>query len=136
MSAKPLCFVSALLLASCDACGGGIVHRTAVDGVTMFHSRVVVDGERAGFQCIESGSDHCHYTLFDRACASTPQRATPPDAPCLRRVVTRFVVVEGAVHEAPWRPGLHVCVAEDALARDQDCQRVASLPDTLPESGA
>lgn len=65
-------FILTALTVLATACGGfpgtTVVLREGIDGGTDFHSRTRALPGGARFECLASGSGHCHYAVFGGAC--------------------------------------------------------------------
>lgn len=105
---------------SLSSCGFGSdvqIDRTRVDGIDRFHSRVTTRDGATTFECIDSASGRCHYTLYSAPCAEDAGACgtVPQD---------RFAVSRGQHRRIDAQAGLHVCARADAAPMDAACRSV------------
>lgn len=103
-----------LALFGCEVGGTTTVTRSIVDGMDIIHSKTRVQAGIARFECIASATGECHYTLFPSKCASA-------DGDCSKRPIDRFTLPKGDRREVVGLPKFDACVAQDDLARAEDC---------------
>jgi len=72
----------------------------------------------ARFNCVESSSGSCHYTLYPDACAGK--------ADCQLAPLQRFTVARGESHQIAGLVDFRPCVATTAAAMGADCQPAAA----------
>lgn len=102
----------ALSLFGCHVGGTTWSHRITGDhGDTLYSKAWATDG-RAGFECVQSSSGRCWYTLFPADCK---------DDACASKPLARFAVVRGGEREVTGLPEFRFCVARDAAAPPPDC---------------
>lgn len=85
---------------------------TGDHGDTLYSKAWAKDG-RARFECVESSSGKCWYTLFRDACG---------DDACTDKPLARFALARGAELEFTGLPGFRFCVARDAALPQPDCR--------------
>jgi hypothetical protein len=106
-------FSFVLSLAGCPLGGTTWSHRvTDGNGDTLYSKAWAKDG-RARFECVESSSGKCWYTLFRDACT---------DDACVDAPLTRFAVARGDEREFTGLPEFRFCVARDAALPRPDCR--------------
>ena len=85
---------------------------TDAGGDSLYSKAWAKDG-RASFQCVESSSGKCWYTVFRDACDS--------DA-CTDKPLARFALPRGGEREFTGLPGFRFCVARDAALPRPGCR--------------
>ena len=90
------------------------------DNGTSLHSRANAQDGVARFDCIDSSSGHCHYTLYPQRCAGANC-----DAPPLRS----FDVARGESRQFAGLPGFRLCVDTRDTAPGPDCRPRAAAKD-------
>ncbi|MFP7722378.1 hypothetical protein [Lysobacter sp. A3-1-A15] len=117
----------ALSLYGCDLGGSTFVQREQAGGIDRLHSRVVANPGIARFECIDSASGRCHYTLFDTSCQAAPS-ALPTQRPaCGREPLQRFVLDAGDDKRVAALPAFRPCVRGDAKVPGPDCEVPVAL---------
>ena len=102
-----------LALAGCSPGAQTWSHRIAGNAGDALRSDVVVEDGTARFQCLESGSGACHYTLY-------PAHPLAGDAPAPLR---RFTVARGEERRIAGLAGFVPCVAAGEAQPPADCAR-------------
>lgn len=88
-------------------------HRMTSDhGDTLYSKAWAKDG-LAHFECVQSSTGRCWYTLFPDDCK---------DAACRAKPIARFVIVRGGEREVTGLPEFRFCVARDAAVPPPDCR--------------
>lgn len=105
-----------LALSGCSA--GGTTYTSRIDGdqVHLTSKAHVQDGV-ARFNCVESSSGSCHYTLYPDACAGK--------ADCKLAPLQRFTVAHGESRQIAGLVDFRPCVATTDAAMGADCQPAA-----------
>lgn len=88
-------------------------HRITSDNGDALYSKAWAKDGRARFECIESSSGKCWYTLFRDACDS--------DA-CVDAPIARFALARGGEREFTGLRDFRFCVARDAAPPRPDCR--------------
>ena len=102
-----------LALSGCSIGGTTYTNRIDSDQVHLTSKAHVQDGV-ARFDCVESSSGICHYTLYPEACSGK--------ADCQLAPLQRFSVPSGESHQAAGLIDFRPCVATTAAALGADCQ--------------
>ena len=102
-----------LALSGCSIGGTSFTNRIDSDQVRLTSKAHVQDGV-ARFNCVESSSGACHYTLYPEACAGK--------ADCQLAPLQRFSVARGESHQVAGLIDFRPCVATTAAALAADCQ--------------
>lgn len=127
-------FYFVLSLYGCDVGGSTFVHRS-VGGTDVLYSSVPAQPGVARFVCLRSDSGQCHYTLFPRACASTPASASTSGidriARCPADQVQRFAVAEGRSRRIPELQRFRLCVGAADGEPGTDCE----MPEPIATRG-
>ena len=105
-----------LALFGCDEGGTTVVTRSVIDGVDVIHARARIKAGIARFECVESTSGQCHYTLLPIQCAS-------PTGNCTHQPLDRFAMKSGETREVVGLPEFDVCVTQDSSAVPPTCTR-------------
>ena len=105
-----------LALSGCSVGGTTFTNRIDGDQVRLTSKAHVQDGV-ARFNCVESSSGSCHYTLYPDACAGK--------ADCQLAPLQRFSVVRGESHQIAGLVDFRPCVATNGAAMGADCQPAA-----------
>lgn len=102
------------LLALAGFSPGGTTWTSQVrDDGRILSSRAHAQDGVARFDCIDSSSGHCHYTLYPQRCAGAGC-----DAPPLRS----FDVARGESRQLAGLPGFRLCVDTRDTAPGPDCK--------------
>ena len=88
------------------------------DNGQVLSSRAHAQDGVARFDCIDSSSGHCHYTLYPQRCAGANC-----DAPPLRS----FDVARGETRQIAGLSGFRLCVDADGTALGPDCKPRAAV---------
>ena len=113
------CYV--LSLYGCDLGGSTFIQREQSGGIDRLYSRVVANPGVARFECIDSASGRCHYTLYDASCEAAPT-ALPVQRPaCRREPLQRFALDAGNEKHVAALPEFRPCVRGDAKVPGPDC---------------
>lgn len=94
--------------------------RISIDGIDTLVSKADVQAGIARFSCVRSASGQCHYTLFSKDCAPTPQAATQGN--CAPRPIRRFAVASGDSQQITGLPEFRLCVDADDASPTPDCR--------------
>ena len=118
-----VCFVFSLF--GVDLGSRTIVDRIHVDGADTLYSKVVAQPGITRFECVHSASGQCYYTVYPRACSSTPVPASASTGlrarDCLSNPVERFALATGDSRRIPALPGSRLCVSAEARITESDC---------------
>ena len=106
-----------LALSGCSLGGTTYSNRIASDREQLTSRARVQDGV-ARFECVESSSGACHYTLYPEACSGK--------ADCQLAPLQRFSVASGKSHQVAGLIDFRPCVATTAAALAADCQPAAA----------
>ena len=106
-----------LALSGCSVGGTTFTSRIDSDQVRLSSKAQVQDGV-ARFNCVESSSGSCHYTLYPDACAGK--------ADCQLAPLQRFSVVRGESRQIAGLVDFRPCVATTGAAMGADCQPVVA----------
>ena len=87
-------------------------HRVTGDHVDALYSKAWAEDGRARFECVQSSSGRCWYTLFRDDCDS--------DA-CLDQPIARFALARGGERAFTGLRDFRFCVARDAALPRPDC---------------
>lgn len=101
-----------LALAGCGTGATTYVDHTVLPSGSI-HSRTVLEDGTARFECIDSSSGACHFTLYPVACSDAPD--------CGRVPLRHFSVVRGESLLLPGLPEFRPCVRLDAALPQPDC---------------
>jgi hypothetical protein len=88
-------------------------NRTTSDGGDTLYSKAWAKDGKARFECVESSSGKCWYTVFPADCK---------DDACIARPLARFAVVRGGEREVTGLSDFRFCVARDAALPPPDCR--------------
>ena len=106
-----------LALSGCSL--GGTSFTSRIDsGHEQLTSKAQVQDGVARFNCVESSTGNCHYTLYPDACAGK--------ADCQLAPLQRFSVARGESHQIAGLVDFRPCVTTKATAMAADCQPVAA----------
>lgn len=106
-----------LALSGCSL--GGTTYSNRIDSDReQLTSRARVQDGVARFECVESSSGACHYTLYPEACSGK--------ADCQLAPLPRFSVASGKSHQVAGLIDFRPCVATTAAALAADCQPAAA----------
>ena len=106
-----------LALSGCSV--GGTTHTNRIDSNReQLLSKAHVQDGVARFNCVESSSGSCHYTLYPDACAGK--------ADCQLAPLQRFSVVRGESRQIAGLVDFRPCVATTGAAMGADCQPAAA----------
>ncbi|MEP6939506.1 MAG: hypothetical protein ABI846_07050 [Rudaea sp.] len=117
----PLAFASLLLLAGCNYAPSTSITTTTVNGTDVLHS-VVTEPEpgNAKFECAESASGRCNFSVFTRDCRSAGSRADTTT--CTTRVLDEFTLARGESRELDGLPsGFRHCVSQERKPSAAEC---------------
>ena len=92
--------------------------RVAANGHDVLDSSAHVQDGVARFECVESSSGICHYTLYLEACSGK--------ADCQLAPLQRFTVARGESHQIAGLVDFRPCVATTGAAMGADCQPAAA----------
>ena len=107
------------LLALAGFSSGGTTWTSQVDdNGHVLSSRTHAQDGVARFDCVESSSGACHYTLYPEACSGK--------ADCQLAPLQRFTVASGESHQVAGLIDFRPCVATTAAALAADCQPAAA----------
>ncbi len=106
-----------LALGGCSVADASHTHRIDSDREQLLSKAHVQDGV-ARFNCVESSSGSCHYTLYPDACAGKVD--------CQLAPLQRFTVARGESHQIAGLVDFRPCVATTGVALGADCQPVAA----------
>jgi hypothetical protein len=102
----------AFSLAGCPLGGTTWTHRITAHGNALYSKAWAKEG-RVRFECIESSSGKCWYTVFRDTCDS--------DA-CADKPIARFALVSGAEREFTGLRDFRFCVSRDAALLRPGCR--------------
>ena len=106
-----------LALSGCSV--GGTTYSNRIDSdQEQLHSKARVQDGVARFECVESSSGTCHYTLYPEACSGK--------ADCQLAPLQRFTVSSGESHQVAGLIDFRPCVATTTAALAADCQPAAA----------
>ena len=105
-----------LALCGCSVSGTTFTSNIDDDRVHLTSKAHVQDGV-SRFNCVESSSGSCHYTLYPEACAGK--------ADCQLAPLQRFTVARGESRQIAGLLDFRPCVATTGVAMGADCQPVA-----------
>lgn len=88
------------------------------DNGMVLSSRAHAQDGVARFDCIDSSSGRCHYTLYPQACANEA---------CARTPLRSFDVARGDSRQIAGLPGFRLCVDADDGALGPDCKPRAAI---------
>ena len=88
-------------------------NRITDDRGDALYSKAWAKDGRARFECLESSSGQCWYTVFREACDS---------GACADKPLARFALARGGEREITGLPGFRFCVARDAALPRPDCR--------------
>ena len=110
------------LLALCGCSVEGTTYSNRIDSDReQLTSKALVQDGVARFNCVESSSGRCHYTLYPDACAGK--------ADCQLAPLQRFTVARGVSHQIAGLVDFRPCVATTGAAMGADCQpAIAAKP--------
>lgn len=80
-----------------------VVQRIAAPASQVLWSRTTVQAGWTRFECLRSGTGHCHYLVLPRTC--------PGNAACTAR---RYDVAVGTTRQVAAQHGARICVSIDA----------------------
>ena len=106
-------FAFALSLMGCPLGGTTWSHRITGDHGDALYSKAWAKDGRARFECVQSSSGKCWYTLFPIDCK---------DDACVAKPLVRFPLVRGDEREFTGLPEFRFCVARDATLPPPDCR--------------
>ena len=106
-----------LALSGCSLGGTTYSNRIDSDREQLTSKARVQDGV-ARFECVESSSGICHYTLYPEACSGK--------ADCQLAPLQRFTVASGESHQISGLIDFRPCVATTTAALAADCQPAAA----------
>jgi hypothetical protein len=106
-----------LALSGCSL--GGTTYSNRIDSdQEKLHSKARVQDGVARFDCVESSSGSCHYTLYPDACAGK--------ADCQLAPLQRFIVARGESHQVAGLIDFRPCVATTPAPMAADCLPAAA----------
>jgi len=88
-------------------------NRMTSDHGDLLYSKAWANDGRARFECVQSSSGRCWYTLFPADCNG--------DA-CIAKPLARFALVRGDEREFTGLTEFRFCVARDAAVPPPDCR--------------
>ena len=106
-----------LILSACGMNGTTFSNRIGDNGHDALYSKARVEDGVARFQCLQSDSGSCHYTLYPAACAGKADCALAP--------LQRFTVARGEARQIDGLRDFRVCVAIDQRTLRADCEPAA-----------
>ena len=106
-----------LALSNCSLDSTTYSNRIDSDREQLTSKARVQDGV-ARFECVESSSGACHYTLYPEACSGK--------ADCQLAPLQRFTVASGESHQVAGLIDFRPCVATTASTLAADCQPAAA----------
>ena len=107
-----------LALSGCSL--GGTTYSNRIDSDReQLHSKARVQDGVARFECVESSSGICHYTLYPEACSGK--------ADCQLAPLQRFTVARGDSRQIAGLVDFRPCVATTGAAMGADCQPAATI---------
>ena len=106
-----------LALSGCSVGGTTYSNRIDSDREQLTSKARVQDGV-ARFDCVESSTGSCHYTLYPEACSGK--------ADCQLAPLQRFIVARGESHQVAGLIDFRPCVATSNAAMGADCQPAAA----------
>lgn len=108
-----------LSLFGCNVGESTYVHRTSVDGSDVLYSKAQVEAGVARFQCLDSMSGQCHYTVYPRKCA---RASAGKVSACAAGDVKRFAIARGDSRQIAGLRDFRLCVTADGGAAGPDCE--------------
>ncbi|HSD16361.1 MAG TPA: hypothetical protein VLC71_03755 [Thermomonas sp.] len=106
-----------LALSGCSVADATHTNRIDSDREQLLSKAHVQDGV-ARFNCVESSSGRCHYTLYPDACNGKSD--------CQLAPLHRFAVARGESHQIAGLVDFRPCVATTAAPMRADCQPAAT----------
>lgn len=106
-----------LALSGCSQSGTTYSHRVQSDAETLYSTIHVQDGV-SRFECIDSSSGQCEYTLYPEACHGNAGCKSPP--------LQHFAVVRGESRQLAGLVDFRPCVSTNPAALGADCQPVTT----------
>jgi len=107
------------LLALAGFSSGGTTWTSQVhDNGQVLSSRAHAQDGVARFECLDSSSGLCHYTLYPQHCAGNA---------CADKPLQRFAVARGATRQIAGLPGFRLCVDSADAALGPDCKPRATV---------
>ena len=107
-----------LALAGCTQ--GGTTYSSRVQsGAETLYSTIHVQAGVARFECRDSSSGQCRYTLYPDACAGNAGCTLPP--------LQQFAVARGETRQVAGLIDFRPCVSTNAVAVGADCQPLARV---------
>ena len=103
----------ALSLFGCHVDGTTWSHRIIGDHGDALYSKAWAKDGRARFECVQSSSGQCWYTLFPVDCK---------DDACVAKPLTHFALVRGDQRQFTGLPEFRFCVTRDATLPPPDCR--------------
>jgi hypothetical protein len=103
----------ALSLFGCHVDGTTWSHRILGDHGDALYSKAWAKDGRARFECVQSSSGQCWYTLFPVDCK---------DDACVAKPLTHFALVRGDQRQFTGLPEFRFCVTRDATLPPPDCR--------------
>ncbi|MBS0216928.1 MAG: hypothetical protein JSR63_01975 [Proteobacteria bacterium] len=106
-----------LALSGCSQSGTTYSHRVQSDSETLYSKIHVQDGV-ARFECVDSSSGQCEYTLYPDACHGNADCKLPP--------LQHFAVARGETRQLAGLVDFRPCVATTTAVPGADCQPAAA----------
>lgn len=88
-------------------------HRVTSDQGDALYSKAWAKDGMAHFECVQSSSGRCWYTVFPDDCT---------DARCNAKPIARFAIARGARRDFTGLADFRFCVARDAEVPPPDCR--------------
>lgn len=88
-------------------------HRMTADGGETLYSKAWAKDGQARFECVESSSGRCWYTVFPADCK---------DDACVAKPLAHFAIVRGDEREVTGLSDFRFCVTRDAAPPPPDCR--------------
>ena len=117
MSKLVALFQFLLALSGCSQGGTHYSHRVQSDGESLY-SRIHVQDGVSRFECVESSSGQCQYTLYPDACGDNASCTLPP--------LQHFAVARGKSRQLAGLTDFRPCVTTTASVPGADCRPVAT----------
>lgn len=106
-----------LALSGCSQSGTSYSHRVQSDNETLY-SRIHVQDGVSRFECVDSSSGQCQYTLYPDACGGLAGCKLPP--------LQHFAVARGESRQLTGLVDFRPCVTTTTVVPGADCQPAAT----------
>lgn len=120
-------FYFVLSLYGCDIGSSTFVHQARSGGADTLHSKVVAQPTGARFECVRSASGRCHFTVFPRPCAGSPDGASRAPGECTPDPTGRFAVADGQSMKIPGLRDFRVCVGTGEDMPEPHCETLQPI---------